>query len=130
MFWPDPVTVSAAGAVRLPSTSMTTDLRKSPAPVPVKPRAARLFERDPDVSPWLFWPARIAAVVVMLPVVLAWELVGVIRRGVRRFVLEPLRVLLYHLVIVPLRAAGRALGWVGRRALVALAWLGHHLIVV
>jgi hypothetical protein len=112
---------------------MTTDLSKgrelvarSPRRqelVARSPRTARLFERDPDVSPWLFWPTRVVAIVVLVPVMLAWELVLLVKRGVRRYVLEPLGVVLHYVLVVPLRALGRALAWAGRWVRAGLGWL-------
>ena len=79
---------------------MTAELSKGRDLVARRQRTARLFERDPDVSPWLFWPTRIVAVAVLVPVMLVWELVLLLKRGVRRYVLEPLGVAFHYVLVV------------------------------
>src|SRR5215204_5201275 len=119
-----------AGGVPVASAAMATELSKGRELDAPRQRTARLFERDPDVSPWLFWPTRVVAIAVLVPVMLVWELIVLVNRGVRRYLLEPLGVALHYVLVVPVRALGRALVWAGRWLLAGLRWLARYLLVL
>jgi hypothetical protein len=132
--------------------AMTTSSDRPPGDV-VKPRRAGLFDRDPDVPPWIHYPVRLVAVAVMVPLVLVWELLKTVGRGVepylvrpvvwflRNVIARPIGRLLWYMVVVPVRAVGVALRWVWslrfplgrflyRYGVWPLLRLGRYLVVV
>lgn len=96
----------------------------------------------PEPPPWIQWPVRVVAVVVVLPFRVAWELLkvvgGFLERYVgrplawlwRRLVVVPLSRLAHWLVVVPLRWLARWV-WTHRAFLVRpLVFLVRYLVVV
>jgi hypothetical protein len=48
-------------------------------------RPTRLPSRDPDVPGWIHWPIRVVAVIVVVPVRLAWEVLTAVGSAVQRW---------------------------------------------
>lgn len=95
---------------------------------------------QPEPLPdWLAWPIRALAVVFVVPVKLAWDLLTAVLRLVWRYVLTPLydyvlRPFLHYLVWVPLRwvlvyLLWLPLSWIALHVLwVPLRWLGRRVL--
>ncbi|WP_147341061.1 hypothetical protein [Actinomadura logoneensis] len=92
----------------------------------------------------LIWPL----MVIVLPFRLAWELLVLLGRGIgwlfvqfARYVLRPIGVALYYLLVKPLvwvwsalllpplRLLGAFLAWIGRGLWAGLSWIGRHILL-
>jgi hypothetical protein len=72
----------------------------------------------------LTWPARVIAIIIVVPLRLLWEAVAAVGRAVYRFVLRPLGLLIYHVVVRPLNWLFTML------VVIPLRWLFRVLVVI
>ncbi|MEV4639686.1 hypothetical protein AB0J80_20245 [Actinoplanes sp. NPDC049548] len=78
----------------------------------------------PEPPPWVQWPVRVFAVVVVLPLRLAWELLSAVGRFLERWVGRPLAWLWHRAVMIPLSFLWR------RLVVVPLSFLWRWSVVV
>jgi hypothetical protein len=51
----------------------------------------------------LTWPARVIAILIVVPLRLLWEVIAAIGRAVETWVIRPIALLLYHVLVRPVR---------------------------
>jgi hypothetical protein len=83
----------------------------------------------PEPPPWIHWPVRVLAVVVVLPIRVAWELLKVVGGFLERYVGRPLAWLWRRLVVVPLSRLAHRLVVVPLRWLARWVWAHRAFLV-
>ncbi|MGH3387920.1 MAG: hypothetical protein ACRDOO_03495, partial [Actinomadura sp.] len=91
-------------------------------PDPYRPRPEQSYEYAAPSC--LTWPARVIAIVIVVPIRLLWEAVAAVGRAVYTVVLEPLGRLLDYVIVRPVRWLFTVL------VVIPLRWLGRVLVVI